>query len=62
MDIRAKIIYDSRQGDIIDQYIASSRIFDEQIRRHGKTERAVRETLRICKNRDVLKDYLAKAR
>ena len=59
VDIKAKIIYDSQQGDIINQYIVFCRIFDEQIRQYGRTKKAVDETIRICKDRDVLKDYLA---
>ena len=60
VDVRAKIIYNSRHGDIIDQYITFCRIFDRQIRLYGKTEKAVRESLRICRDRDILREYLAK--
>ena len=60
VDVKAKIIYDSKQGDIINQYIVFCRVFDEQIKLHGRTKKAVDETIRICKNRDVLKDYLAR--
>ena len=28
--------------------------------RNGRTEKAVRETIRICRDQNVLKDYLAK--
>ena len=59
VDVRAKIIYDSKQGDIINQYIVFCRVFDEQIRLYGKTEQAVTETIRLCKDRNVLKEYLA---
>ena len=60
VNVKAKIIYDSKQGDIINQYIVFCRIFDEQIKLYGRTKKAVDETIRICKDRDVLKDYLAK--
>ena len=60
VDLKAKIIYNSRQGDILDQYITFCRVFDEQIRLHGQTREAVMETIRICRDRDVLRDYLAK--
>ena len=60
VNVKAKIIYDSKQGDIINQYIVFCRVFDEQIKLHGRTKKAVDETIRICKDRDVLKDYLAK--
>jgi len=60
VNVKAKIIYDGQQGDIINQYIVFCRVFDEQIKLHGRTKKAVDETIRICKNRDVLKDYLAR--
>ena len=60
VDVRVKIIYDSSEGNIISQYITFCRVFDEQIRLYGKTEKAVTETIRICKDRDVLKDYLSR--
>ena len=59
VDVRAKIIYDGRQGDIINQYIIFCRVFDEQVKKHGRTMKAVEETIRVCKDRDVLKEYLA---
>ncbi len=60
VDVRVKVIHDSKQGDIINQYIIFCRMFDEQVKLYGRTEKAVKETIRICKDRDVLKDYLAK--
>ena len=58
IDVKAKIIYDSTPGDIINQFITFARVFDDQIEVHGRTREAVLETLRICKDRDVLKKYL----
>jgi hypothetical protein len=60
VDVKAKIIYASTPGDIIDQFINFARVFDEQIQKYGRTREAVEETLRKCRNKDVLKDYLAK--
>ena len=60
VDVRVKVIHDSKQGDIINQYIIFCRVFDEQVKLYGRTEKAVKETIRICKDRDVLKNYLAK--
>ena len=37
-----------------------ARVFDKQIQTHGRKKEAVEETLRICRDRNVLKDYLAK--
>ena len=58
VDVKAKIIYDSTPGDIINQFITFARVFDRQVRQYGSTREAVEETLRICKDRDVLKAYL----
>ncbi|MCD8379617.1 MAG: hypothetical protein LUC95_04670 [Lachnospiraceae bacterium] len=44
--------------DIIGQYIAFSKIYDEQRRLHGRTQKTIRETLRICSERDILREYL----
>ncbi|MBQ6482848.1 MAG: hypothetical protein IJI45_17225 [Anaerolineaceae bacterium] len=60
VDIKAKIIYDGKKGDIINQYVSYTRVFDEQIKKYGKTKKAVTETIRICRDRDVLKNYLIK--
>ena len=58
VDVKAKIIYDSTPGDIINQFITFARVFDEQIQLYGRTRNAVEETLRICRDQDVLKEYL----
>lgn len=44
--------------DIINQYVTFTKIFDEQVKKHGLVEEAVRETIRICRDRNVLKKYL----
>ena len=58
MDVKAKIIYDSTPGDIINQFITFARVFDSQIQKYGRTRDAVEETLRICREGDILEEYL----
>ena len=58
VDVKAEIIYDSTPGDIIDQFITFARVFDSQIQEYGRTREAVEETLRICRDKDVLREYL----
>lgn len=58
LEVRVKIIRDGKQGDIINQYVAFTRVFDEQIRQYGRTNQAVWETIRICRDEDILKEYL----
>lgn len=38
--------------------MAFCRIFNEQARLYGLTEKALRETIRLCRDQDVLKEYL----
>lgn len=59
VDIVVKMIYDGEAGDIINQYVTFAGICREQIRIHGKTRKAIKEVIRICKDRKVLAEYLA---
>ena len=57
-DLVAKVIYAVNEGDIIGQCIIFCHVLNEQIKHHGRTTTAVSETIRICKDRNVLKEYL----
>lgn len=59
IEIRAKVIYESDTEDIINQYILFCKVFDSQRALYGMTEKAVKETIRICKDRNILKEYLS---
>ena len=59
IEIKAKVIYESDTDDIINQYIIFCKVFNEQTRQYGMTRKAVTETIRICKDRNVLREYLA---
>ena len=58
IDARVKVIYDGMEGDIIYQYIMFAKTYDGQRKKYGRTEKAIRETIRICKDRNLLKEYL----
>ena len=58
IEVKAKVIYESETEDIINQYIIFCKVFDEQRKLYEMTEQTVRETIRICKDRNVLKEYL----
>ena len=60
IEVKAKVIYESNEDDIINQYIIFCKVFNEQTKMHGMTRKAVTETIRICKDRNVLRDYLFK--
>lgn len=59
IDVKVKMIYDGKEGDIINQYVVFTKVCNEQIALHGRTRKAVLEAIRICKDRNVLKEYLS---
>jgi len=58
IDAEVKVLYQENEKDIIGQYIIFSKVYNEQRKLYGKTKQAVTETIRICKDRNVLKEYL----
>ncbi len=58
IEVKAKVIYESDTDDIINQYIIFCKVFNEQTKQHGMTQKAVTETICICKDRNVLREYL----
>lgn len=64
VDVKVKMIYDGAvseekgEGDIINQYVVFTKICNEQVKLYGRTKKAILETIRICKDRNVLKEYL----
>ncbi len=58
LDAKIKVLYGSDQGDIISQYVTFTKVYDEQRKLYGRTRKAVTETIRICKDKNVLKEYL----
>src|SRR5699024_4517578 len=58
VDVRVKMLYDGKKGDIINQYVTFTKIYNEQVKKYGRTRKAVLETIHICKDSNVLKEYL----
>ena len=58
LDVKVKMIYDGKEGDIINQYVKFTKVCNEQVSLYGRTRKAIKETIRICKNKNVLKEYL----
>ena len=54
IEVKAKVIYEGNTDDIINQYIVFCKVFDEQTKQHGMKQKAIMETIRICKDRNVL--------
>ncbi len=60
LEVKVKVLFDGKRGDIVNQYINFTKIYQEQLKLYGRTRKTVLETIRICKDRNVLKEYLEK--
>jgi len=58
LDVKVKMIYGDNKDDILGQYVLFTKVYDEQRKLYGRTRKAIEETIRICKERNVLKEYL----
>jgi len=58
VDVEVKVLYQEDEKNIIGQYIIFCKVYNEQRKKYGQTKKAVTETIRICKDRNVLKEYL----
>ena len=57
VDIRAKVLAGG-SDDIISQYVTFSKVATDMTKKYGKTPEAIKETLRICRDRNILVEYL----
>ena len=58
VDVKVKVLYDGEKGDILNQYVRFTKVYNEQVKLYGRTRKAVLETIHICKDEDVLAEYL----
>ena len=58
LDVKVNMIYGDTSDDIISQYVLFTKVYDEQRKLYGRTRQAIEETIYICKEKDVLKEYL----
>ena len=58
IDAEVNVLYQEDEDNIIGQYIIFCKVYDEQRKKYGQTKKAILETIRICKDRNVLKEYL----
>ena len=56
--MNVKIFCGNGGKDIISQYAEFTNVYTEQVKIYGRTQKAVMETIRICRNRNILKEYL----
>ena len=60
IDVTVQMIYDGREGDIINQYITFTKVLNEQVKKYGRNRKAVKEAIHICKDKNILREYLEK--
>ena len=58
VNVKVKVLYGDGKHDIISQYVTFTKVYNEQVKLLGRTKEAVLETIRICKQQDVLVEYL----
>ena len=58
IEAQVKMLYADDSLSIIDQYIKYCFTFDEQVKIHGYTIKALKETFKICKKQGYLTQYL----
>lgn len=58
IDAKIKVIYTHGNNDIINQYIDFCRVFNEQVKRYGRTLKTAKEIIKICRDKNLLKEYL----
>lgn len=58
LEVKVKMLYGDKEETIIGQYVTFTKIFDEQRRKYGWTREAVLQTIRICRDKNILKEYL----
>lgn len=58
IDADVKVIYLDDSDTIINQYIKFCMVLDDEVKKHGRTLTAVKNTLRICRDENLLNEYL----
>ncbi|MCC8014726.1 MAG: hypothetical protein LIO87_05975 [Eubacterium sp.] len=58
IEVRVNVITDKNGKGIIGQYIIFTKVLDMQRKTLGNTEEAIINTIKICKNENILKDFL----
>lgn len=58
IDVTVHMLYDGKEGDIINQYVTFLKVCFAQFKLYGRNQKAVLEAIRICKDENILKEYL----
>lgn len=58
LEVKVRMLYGDNGDDIVGQYVTFTKVYSEQRKLYGRTKEAILETIHICKDKDVLKEYL----
>ena len=59
LEVNVHVLYgDESEKGIIKQYVDFTKVYNDQLKIYGRTKKAVLETIRICRDKDILKEYL----
>ena len=61
-DVEVQVLRGNGAGDIVDQYVRFCKISGEERKKHGRSRKAIEETLRWCIEENVLAPFLATRR
>jgi len=59
LEVRVKMLYGEDKTTIIGQYVRFCKVLSSQFAIYKYSDKTISETIRICKDEDVLKAYLA---
>ena len=58
LEVTVKILYGDDKNNIIGQYVRFCRVYNLMVKQHGTSQEAVLETIRLCRDENVLTAYL----
>lgn len=58
IEVNVKVLYGEDKADIISQYVNFTKVYSNQVKIWGRTRQAILETIRICRDKNFLKEYL----
>ena len=60
IEAKVKIIYEDESDSITSQYIGFCKVLNDCVKKYGRTQEAIEETLKICRDKNLLSEYLKK--
>lgn len=59
VEVEVQVLQDGQPGDILSQYVDFCQISSEQVAQYGRTEEALTNTIKICRERGILVPFLS---